>query len=245
MPHPVQSLSHALALLDDAALAARAASGDAAAFRLIMERNNARLYRVARGVLRNDSEAEDVVQEAYLRAFAKLEGISRANSSLSTWLTRIALNEALGRLRRRRPATGHEVADAPPGHRGELIPFPGSASDADPERAASRREIAGLLERAIDALPRAFPRRLRDARRRGDERRGDGRRARHPGGDGEDAAPPRAATAARRRPGRARLGAGRRLSVRRQAAAPARPTTVLARLGLADPGGSGATRRLT
>ena len=151
MPHPVP-LPSALALLDDAALAARAAGADAAAFRLIMERNNARLYRVARGVLRNDAEAEDVVQEAYLRAFAKLKDF-RAEASLSTWLTRIALNEALGRLRTRRPG-----ADLSALHAGEerAILFPMSPAPAGPEGEAGRAQARAVLEHAVDALPEAF-----------------------------------------------------------------------------------------
>jgi len=142
--------------LPDRELAAHAAGGDAGAFRLIMERNNARLYRTARAVLRNDSEAEDAVQEAYVRAYGKL-GDFRGDSSLSTWLTRIALNEALGRIRKRRPSEELSAVDeetAP--NRGEVIWFPGMPNDADPERAVARREISGLLERAIDALPEAF-----------------------------------------------------------------------------------------
>ena len=87
--------------LGDGELAALARRGEAAAFREIMRRNNRHLFRAARGVLRDDLEAEDVVQEAYVRAFKGLAGF-RGEASLSTWLTRIALNEALGRLRRRR-----------------------------------------------------------------------------------------------------------------------------------------------
>ena len=85
---------------DEAWLITRAIENDAAAVRLIMQRNNRRLYRVARGVVRDDNEAEDVLQEAYLRAFSALADF-RGESSLSTWLTRIVLNEALQRLRRR------------------------------------------------------------------------------------------------------------------------------------------------
>lgn len=146
----------ALATLAEGELARRAAAGDAAAFRVIMERNNARLYRVARAVLRNEGEAEDVVQEAYLRAFAKLASF-RGEASLSTWLTRIALNEALQRLRRRRPTAQLESVDRePPSGNGEVVWFPGAPTETDPERNASRREIAALLERAIDALPDGF-----------------------------------------------------------------------------------------
>ena len=83
----------------DAELVQRARARDEVAIRTIMQSNNRRLYRLARGILRNDGEAEDVVQETYVRAFTHLDGF-RGDSSLATWLARIAINEALGRLRR-------------------------------------------------------------------------------------------------------------------------------------------------
>src|SRR5215468_6310810 len=88
--------------LGDAELVQLAHQRDSGAFRVIMRRHNRRLYRVARAVTRDDNEAEDVVQEAYFHAFAGL-GNFRGDSSLATWLTRIALNEALARLRQQRP----------------------------------------------------------------------------------------------------------------------------------------------
>ncbi len=88
-------------LTDERNLVERVKSGDQSAFRAIMEKNSRRLYRVARAVMRDDTEAEDVVQETYLRAFSNLATF-RGESSLTTWLTRIALNEALGRKRRQR-----------------------------------------------------------------------------------------------------------------------------------------------
>src|SRR5438093_12715623 len=84
--------------LSDAELAARIAAGDSAAARLVTERNNQRLFRAAWSVLKNRDEAEDAVQAAYLRAFAAI-GSFEGRSALSTWLTRIVLNEALGRAR--------------------------------------------------------------------------------------------------------------------------------------------------
>src|SRR6202045_3623672 len=89
---------HAPAASDDAELVRRALARDDTAFRTIMERYNRRLYRIARGILRNDSEAEDVVQEAYVKAFTHLGGF-RGDSSLATWLARITMNEAFGRYR--------------------------------------------------------------------------------------------------------------------------------------------------
>src|SRR5712692_2573618 len=95
----------------DAELVARARGRDEAAIRSIMQANNRRLYRLARGILRNDSEAEDVVQETYVRAFTHLQDF-RGDSSLATWLARIAMNEALGRLRRQRASV--EWTSLPP-----------------------------------------------------------------------------------------------------------------------------------
>src|SRR5712672_3842118 len=91
----------------DTELVQRARARDEAAVRAIMQANNRRLYRLARGILRNDGEAEDVVQETYVRAFTHLEHF-RGDSSLSTWLSRIAMNEALGRLRRQRSSVNIE-----------------------------------------------------------------------------------------------------------------------------------------
>jgi RNA polymerase sigma-70 factor (ECF subfamily) len=137
----------------DAELVRRALARDEAAVRVIMQANNRRLYRLARGILRNDGEAEDVVQEAYVRAFTHLESF-RGDCSLSTWLSRIAMNEALGRLRRRRPAV--ELDSLPQGAlEAEIIQFPLSAA-ADPEKSMAQREIQAVVEHAIDELPEAF-----------------------------------------------------------------------------------------
>ena len=98
------------AALGDAALVELARGRDEEAVRVLVRRHNRRLFRVARGVLRDDAEAEDVVQATYVRAFTRLDGF-RGEASLVTWLTRIALNEALGRLRRRRPKARVEALD--------------------------------------------------------------------------------------------------------------------------------------
>jgi RNA polymerase sigma-70 factor, ECF subfamily len=139
--------------LDDRALVERARNRDGAAVRLIMQRHNRRLYRVARGVLNDDAEAEDVVQEAYVRAFTHLDGF-RGEAQLSTWLTRIALNEALGRLR-----TTVDLKDIDTiNDQGEarVIYLPSARQDSDPEAAAARAEVRRLLERAMDELPAPF-----------------------------------------------------------------------------------------
>jgi len=141
--------------LGDAELVQLACQRDSDAFRVIMRRHNRRLYRVARAVVRDDSEAEDVVQEAYFRAFANLANF-RGDSSLATWLTRIALNEALGRLRRQRPAVELSTLDAQSQDETHVIPFPLMAANCNPERIVAQREIRRLMERAIDDLPEIF-----------------------------------------------------------------------------------------
>ena len=134
-------------------LVRRARERDEPAIRSIMQSNNRRLYRLARGILRNDSEAEDVVQETYARAFTHLEDF-RGDSSLGTWLGRIAINEALGRLRRQRANV--EWTSLPPGTlEAQIIQFPRSASE-DPEKSMAQREIQHVVEHAIDELPEAF-----------------------------------------------------------------------------------------
>ncbi len=142
--------------LDDIALVDLARRRDGMAFGLIMQRHNQRLYRVARSVLRNDAEAEDVVQEAYVSAFTHL-GDFRGDARLSTWLTRITLNEALGRLRQRRPTIDLKNIDAI-NEQGEarVIFLPSARQDSDPEAAAARAEVRRLLERAVDELPDPF-----------------------------------------------------------------------------------------
>ncbi len=137
----------------DAELIRRTLARDEGAVRAIMTANNRRLFRLARGILRDDAEAEDVVQETYVRAFTHLATF-RGDSSLATWLARIAMNEAFGRLRRARPsvelsALPQSTADA------EIIPFPLASID-DPEKAMAQREIREVVEHAIDELPEAF-----------------------------------------------------------------------------------------
>src|SRR3984893_1652347 len=139
---------------DDAELVRRALIRDGTAFRTIMERHNRRLYRIARGILRNDSEAEDVVQEAYVKAFTNLGGF-RGDSSLATWLARITMNEALGRLRRERPTVDLETFGAQRTE-AQIIKFPQTVTSDHPERTMAQREILQLVERATDHLPEIF-----------------------------------------------------------------------------------------
>lgn len=135
----------------DAELIERAIAGKRHAFEAIMRRHNQLLFRTARAILKNDSEAEEAVQDAYLQAWRAMAGF-RADARLSTWLVRIVANEALGRLRRRH---------------GEVIPLDAAMliPDADvqarftadpklqPEGNAMRDELRKILEERIDALP--------------------------------------------------------------------------------------------
>lgn len=134
-------------------LIARASRGDEAAVRIIVRQNNRRLFRVARSILKDDWEAEDAVQEAYVRAFSRLAEFE-GRSALSTWLTRIVVNEALGRLRRRRPAA--DFAEVEHSDNGQLVPFPLAAPQLDPERAMAQSQLNTVLEKAIDALPDVY-----------------------------------------------------------------------------------------
>jgi RNA polymerase sigma-70 factor, ECF subfamily len=142
--------------LDDGRLVELARAGDPRAFRAIMQRHNRRLYRTARGVLGDDTEAEDVVQDAYLNAFKNLAGF-RGEASLATWLTRIALNEALGRKRRQRPSVGLETLDhLSQEEESRVVIFPGARPPSTPEAETGRAEMRRILEQAVDQLPEPF-----------------------------------------------------------------------------------------
>ena len=141
--------------LTDQELVDLASQRDEAAIRTITKRHNRRIYRVARAILRNDVEAEDVVQETYVRALTGLAGF-RGEAALGTWLTRIAMNEALGRLRRQRPTVDWDTVGEQPRIQAEIIQFPASAMTGDPERTMAQSEIRNVLEKAIDSLPDGF-----------------------------------------------------------------------------------------
>ena len=124
---------------------------DSRAFRQVMMLNNQRLFRTARAFMNSDADAEDVVQEAYVCAFERLDSF-RGDAALSTWLVRIVVNEARQRLRNQK----HQVAVDTVGESANspvVLAFPGSE---DPSMIASRTELRHLLEEAIDALAPDF-----------------------------------------------------------------------------------------
>lgn len=155
MVRPGNTLRIDYASMDDTALVGAVQRGDRDAFRDIMRRCNQRLFRVARGVVNDDAEAEDVVQEAYVHAFEKLPTF-RGDAALLTWLTRIVLNEANGRLRRRRWVVDVEQIEASQMDSASIVPFPAKFGHEDPAVAAARDQARTLLEEAIDRLPEAF-----------------------------------------------------------------------------------------
>lgn len=139
---------------DEELLLARCvAAGDCLAFELVMRRHNRRLFRLARATLRNDAEAEDALQEAYLTAYRCI-GQFRGEAALGTWLSRLVLNECLGRMRRQtRRDNIFPIRQLD--NETELDDMPRPEIDS-PENAAVRAETRALLERKLDALPETF-----------------------------------------------------------------------------------------
>jgi RNA polymerase sigma factor (sigma-70 family) len=136
--------------VDDIEIARRVAAGDRVAFDLLMRGHNRRLYRLARATMRNDAEAEEALQEAYLAAYRGI-GRFRGESTLATWLSRMVLNECLGRLRksaRRQNVIPMVTSDEMDDIRAD--------EHAVPERALMRAEMRALLERKLDELPEDF-----------------------------------------------------------------------------------------
>jgi RNA polymerase sigma-70 factor, ECF subfamily len=136
--------------LSDAELVRRCIERDAAAVRELTRRYNQRLYRIARSILGDAADAEDAVQDVYLKAFGSLEHF-RGEAAVGTWLTRIAINEALGRARRRRPTIAWEPSSEATLHPHMLYHSP--SASPDPEMSMAHQEMQSLLERSIDALP--------------------------------------------------------------------------------------------
>jgi RNA polymerase sigma-70 factor, ECF subfamily len=141
------------AVTDDFALIDDIRRGSHIAAATVVQRHNRGLWRIARGILGNDADAEEAVQDAYLRAFSSLDSF-RGEARLGTWLGRIVVNEALRRLERRRPTV--DLADVAAQQMSDHAGFTAMAHSAGPEHAAARAEIRHTLEQAVDALPPDF-----------------------------------------------------------------------------------------
>jgi len=133
-------------VLPDEAVVARVLDGQVALFEILMRRHNERLYRAARAIVRDEAEAEDVMQQAYVNAYAHLRQFD-GRASFATWLTRIAVNEAISRARKR--GRYESFDDQDPAFQ-RVLPMP---SANNPERQAFDCEMRVILESAIDALP--------------------------------------------------------------------------------------------
>ena len=131
------------AALSDAEVVRRVRAGERALFEVLVRRHDRRVYRTVRAVLRDEDEVEDAMQQAWVQAYLHL-GAFQGSAAFSTWLVRIAANEALQRLRRRGP-----IAPVPEVEEQEDVMGRGE----DPEERAAAREALRLLERAVDALP--------------------------------------------------------------------------------------------
>jgi len=142
MSQPALQPAAAPTTLSDQEVVERVLAGDTSLFEILMRRYNQRLFRVARGILADDAEAEDVMQEAYMRAFRELATF-RGEALFATWLTRIACHEALARARKRQrlvPIAGGEPPDPP-------------AKAFGPEREMENRELQAVLREAVEVLP--------------------------------------------------------------------------------------------
>lgn len=123
----------------------RVLAGETALYEIIMRRYNQRLYRVVRAILRDDSEAEDVIQDAYVRAYQNLAQFE-SRSAFSTWLIRIAVHEALARLRRRNRFSALDEEE-------DTVALRVASGDPDPEESLSQSELRRVLEESILQLP--------------------------------------------------------------------------------------------
>jgi RNA polymerase sigma-70 factor (ECF subfamily) len=141
--------------LSDRDIVRRVRGGESALFEILMRRHNQRLYRVARAVMKNESEVEDVMQQAYIKAFTHLDQFEE-RAQFSTWLTQIALREAFSRRRklRRIEATVRQPWAAEQDRLDVMETF--ASPQAGPEHQAYARELSGLLEAAVDSLPEMY-----------------------------------------------------------------------------------------
>lgn len=134
--------------MTDVEVVSRVRAGEIELFEVLMRRHNTRVYRVARAIVKDEAEAEDVMQQAYIKAFTHLDQFED-RSQFSTWLTRIAVHEALARRRKWQP----DIVE-PSGEGDHMDRF--TAPQADPERQAYAQELGQVLEHAVDELPETY-----------------------------------------------------------------------------------------
>lgn len=135
-------------------LISKARLRDEATLRLIVKQNNRRLFRIARSILRDHEEAQDAVQEAYLKAFKSLDSF-RGEASLATWLSRIAYNEALSR-KQKKDNLQDSISMVDWEHSSNMINNLQCATVDDPEKSLAQQEMLRFVEKAIDLLPQDF-----------------------------------------------------------------------------------------
>lgn len=155
-PLAQRRLTSSLAEATEADLVQGARAGDESALRELIRRLNPRLFRVARGIAASDAEAEEIVQDAWLAAFSRLDTF-REEARFSTWVTRIALNAALMRNRRARACEEYDTVTEAPPQKETVLAFPGLAASgagpAQPEAALGQAQLRALLEHAVAELP--------------------------------------------------------------------------------------------
>ena len=175
---PAESALPPPVTLTDEEIVARVCAGEQGLFEILMRRHNLRVYRAARAILHDDDETEDVMQDAYVRAYEHLHDFE-GRARFSTWLTRIAVNEAFARVRRgKRFDTLDSFTEEP---------FMSTTRTSSPEQQTSDVEIRGLLEKAVAALPEDFRMVFVLRAVEGNERRRGRGVSGHRRGDGEDA----------------------------------------------------------
>jgi RNA polymerase sigma-70 factor, ECF subfamily len=156
MPESLTAPTQAREELSDEQVLERVLAGETPLFEILMRRYNQRLYRVARAILRDDSEAEDVMQEAYVRAYQHLNQFA-GRAKFSTWLTRIAVHEALARSYRRKRFADLASQDRATGDLETADPMSNIPSkNPNPEQEVASSELRALLEKSILNLPESY-----------------------------------------------------------------------------------------
>jgi len=141
--------------LPDTEIVRRVRDGDTALFEILMRRHNQRVYRPVRAVVKDEADAEDVMQQAYINAFTHLHQFQE-RSQFSTWLIRIALHEAFGRRRKVRLSESMTQIPSDAGGSSDALSDALASPQADPERQAYAQELHRVLETAVDSLPEAY-----------------------------------------------------------------------------------------